>query len=160
MTSIEKLMEEARKAIIQEQRDKKIRASGRSARSLQILYRGNLGSAEGATLFGSDYEAKIVGEDYFRYQQDGRGPGGFPSIEKMLAWIKIKRIIPRDKISLKSLAYLFARKIATVGTDIFTGKRPGLNIKDTIIKLVKKFGDEFAKEKRKQLIDRAKRGIE
>lgn len=61
-------------------------------------------------------------EPYWYYVENGRGPGKFPPIDKILSWIRIKPIIPysdsRGRIPTEeSLAFLIARKIAEQGTE-------------------------------------------
>lgn len=54
---------------------------------------------------------------YSEYLEDGREPGKFPPVDKIVKWIQDKPIIPRDNISVSSLAYLIGRKIAAEGWD-------------------------------------------
>lgn len=59
-------------------------------------------------------------EDYYKYLESGRKSGKFPPVDKILEWIRIKPVIPRDKNgklpTTNQLAYLIGRKIATKGT--------------------------------------------
>lgn len=59
-------------------------------------------------------------EDYFKWAENGRGPGKFPPIEKIKEWIRIKPVLPRQinsKLPTENqLAYLISRKIALEGT--------------------------------------------
>lgn len=55
-------------------------------------------------------------KDYASFREYGTGPGGWPSLDRMLAWIRRKGITPREGTSPRSLAYLIARKIAREGT--------------------------------------------
>lgn len=57
---------------------------------------------------------------YWKYVENGRRPGKFPPMNKILEWIKIKPVIPRPMNGLKpptepQLAFLIARKIARDG---------------------------------------------
>lgn len=105
--------------IIKDQAQKGIRASGDSANSLRAK---------------SDTDSgQIYGSGYFRYQEQGRRPGAFPPLQSIQDWIVIKGIQP-DGISIESLAFLIARKIAKNGTDIFEGKRPGLKLSEIVEK--------------------------
>lgn len=57
--------------------------------------------------------------DYYYYIENGRGPGKFPPIDKILEWIRVKPILPREingKLPTeKQLAFLIGRKIAREG---------------------------------------------
>src|SRR5437868_10822320 len=81
-------------------------ASGKAERSLRI----DVGDSAGDLVDGSGY-IKWGWED-------GRGPGGMPPVFKIEQWIYDKGIIP-EKISVKSLAFLIARKIKEQGTILF-----------------------------------------
>ncbi len=76
----------------------------------------------------------LFGADYFKYRVFGRGPGKFPPPDKMLEFVKKNPEVlasARQKfknISEKSLAFLIGRKIAKKGTDIFLGKKPGVDL--------------------------------
>jgi hypothetical protein len=117
--SIQDFLEKVRLAYIEDQQAKGIRASGKSAQSLRV-------SAKKDTGF-------LYGASYFKYQKEGRKPGGFPPIEKIMEWIRQKNI--DADISDKSLAFLIARKIARLGTDIHLKKRPGLSVEEKIKEL-------------------------
>lgn len=112
--AIFRYLEIVRRGIITDQDSKGIRSSGASARSLAI---------EEVRTGG-----QLVGDDYFQQQVAGRKPGRFPPIKPILQWIEEKGINPQG-ITKKSLAFIIARKIATKGTDIFTGKRQALDIR-------------------------------
>ena len=75
------------------------RTSGEFEKGLETLYQPNK-----AFLFGYEYLG-------------GRRPGKQPPIKAIEDWIKAKGIKPiEDKMSISSLAYLIARKIANEGT--------------------------------------------
>jgi hypothetical protein len=61
-------------------------------------------------LFGRPF---IFGLEYGRKKTTGGGNGSLKGI--ILDWIKVKNIIPRDKISRETLAFLIARKIHREG---------------------------------------------
>jgi len=137
--SIETLLNGVRQAYIDDQKAKGIRSSGKSAQSLKIRVDANSGTLTGAR--------------YFYQQKFGRKPGRFPPIDDILDWIREKRITPRDpKTTERQLAFLFARKIAQSGTDIFEGKRPALNVEDKIKELVKEFAKNIATEFKDKMI--------
>jgi len=137
--SIETLLNGVRQAYIDDQKAKGIRSSGKSAQSLKTRVDENSGTLTGAR--------------YFYQQKYGRKPGRFPPIDDILDWIREKRITPRDpKTTEKQLAFLFARKIAQSGTDIFEGKRPALNVEEKIKELLKEFAKNLATEFKEKII--------
>lgn len=76
-------------------------------------------------------EGTLTGNEYWYYLVHGRKPGKQPPIESIEGWIQKKGIRPTD-ISERSLAFLIARKIGQLGTDIYQGKRPGLALPQII----------------------------
>ena len=68
--------------------------------------------------------------DYFKYVENGRKPGKFPPVDKILSWIRVKPVIPRPingKLPTEQqLAFLIGRKIATEGIEA------GHQLKDTV----------------------------
>lgn len=146
MKSIEHFMEGVRKAYVEDQAAKGIRASGASAESLRIET--------------SDEGGKLYGSAYFYQQIFGRKPGSFPPIEDILEWIFVKGIEPKnERDSYEDLAFMFARKIANSGTDIYQGKRPALSIEDRVVELKENFKREFLGEYRAKLVDRIRQII-
>ena len=136
---ISKLLDEVKKSYIEDQAAKGIRSSGASAKSLKTHPKPT-----GGTLTGSAY---------FYQQMHGRKPGKFPPVSDILEWIKTKGITPKDsRTSIKSLAFLFARKIAERGTDIFQKKRPTLDPGEKVQTLVAAFSREVAKDLKKEII--------
>lgn len=70
---------------------------------------------------GETYSVIIELADYWKYVEDGRGPGKFPPPSEIKDWIRFKHIVPRASSSRKvptteQVAYLIGRKIATTGT--------------------------------------------
>lgn len=68
------------------------------------------------------FTVSISLEDYWYYVENGRKPGRFPPIDKILEWIKVKPVIPytdsRGRLPTEEqLAFLIARKIANEGTE-------------------------------------------
>lgn len=130
---IENLLEGIRKAYQQDQIDKGILASGKSSASMRKEVKPNSGA--------------LYGAKYFFQQRFGRRPGKFPPLDDILNWIREKGVSPRDnKTTERQLAFLFARKIAQKGTDIFTKKRPALNVDEQIKELMKIFAQAIGKE--------------
>jgi hypothetical protein len=105
----------------EDQSAKGITASGRSADSLA---------------YGTDETGgQLTGSNYFYWQIVGRKPGKFAPPEAIQQWIRDKGITPNDpKTTIKQLAFLFNRKMATKGTDIFIGKRSGLSFDQIVDK--------------------------
>ena len=61
-------------------------------------------------------------EDYWKYVEEGRGPGKFPPLDKIEEWIRIKPVAPYPDAqgrvpSNQQLAFLIGRKIAEEGTE-------------------------------------------
>lgn len=135
--SITVLLDEVRKAYIKDQESKGIVSSGKSAKSLRIVS----GETSG-TLFGSAY---------FFQQVNGRKPGKFPPVSAIIDWIREKGIKATD-IPERSLAFIIARKIAEKGTDIYQGKRPGIDVDEKIKELVKQFRESVAKDMRVKIV--------
>lgn len=134
---ITELLDKVRKAYIEDQQAKGIRSSGKSADSLKI---------EAGTTSGT-----LTGVMYFRQQRDGRKPGKFPPISAILDWIRAKGIQPID-ITERSLAFLIARKIARQGTDIYQGKREGLDPDEQIEKFVEEFRKNIVSNFRTEVV--------
>lgn len=77
---------------------------------------------------------------YMKYIIAGRGPGGFPPVDKMREWVAgnpdvlaSARQMWHD-ITVNQLAYLIGRKIARQGTDVFLGKKPAIDLPAVIDK--------------------------
>jgi hypothetical protein len=82
---------------------KGMRASGKFAESLEVRVNG--------------LTAQLWGESYAQQLETGRRAGSFPPISAIEQWIKDKGIANRiqGEISISSLAFLIARKIAQRG---------------------------------------------
>jgi hypothetical protein len=103
--------------IVKDQYLKGIRASGKSAASMDI--------------FTNPEGGKLVGSAYIRQQIFGREPGKFPPVADILDWVK-RKARQLVNITQESLAFLIARKIARRGTDIYQRKRQGLAFDEII----------------------------
>ena len=79
-------------------------------------------SVNGYSIFGNAYTEQLV---------NGREPGKFPPISVITKWINDKNISPTDNISVSSLAFLIARKIAQEGTKYF--KDGGTDLIESVI---------------------------
>ena len=82
---------------------KGMRASGKFAETLEVKVNG--------------LTAQLWGESYAQQLETGRRAGKFPNISAIEQWIKDKGIANRiqGEISIRSLAFLIARKIAQRG---------------------------------------------
>lgn len=84
------------------------------------------------------FEGRLYAADYFKYLVTGRGPGKRPPPDKMLKFVQDNPQILEEarkifkNISEKSLAFLIGRKIGRQGTDIFTGKKQGIDLEGAI----------------------------
>ncbi|PCH95884.1 MAG: hypothetical protein COB83_07200 [Gammaproteobacteria bacterium] len=73
--------------------------------------------ADGLETITKPLNSKIIGEQYTNQLESGRRSGGFPPAEAIKKWIVDKGIVNNIKgnISVSSLAFLIARKIAREG---------------------------------------------
>ena len=67
------------------------------------------------------YSVKISMEDYGKYVENGRGPGGFPPIDKIQEWVEVKPISIQPDMngkipSVRQVSFAIAKKIAEEGT--------------------------------------------
>jgi len=77
---------------------------------------------------------QLLGADYIKYLIFGRAPGKFPPPDKMLDYVEDNpQIYARAKeqfkyITQKGLAFLIGRKLAKEGSDIYQGKKQGIDM--------------------------------
>ena len=111
MATTKQILKEEFESIMEDLKKKHIelgmKASGEWLDSLENTSEGNTG--------------KVIGFDYTYYLVNGRKPGEFPNIDAIKKWIVDKGIVNRIKgeISISSLAFLIARKIAKEGTKYY-----------------------------------------
>lgn len=89
-----------------------------------------------------DTRVILWGVDYLEFLNTGRGPGKFPPVSEIKAWVESKPV----PIS----AYLVGRKIAREGTAIFKDRSKGIQLENKVINLrqeLKKQVPYFAKER-------------
>lgn len=74
---------------------------------------------------------RLYAADYFKYLITGRGPGKMPPVEPIRQWAEKLGLTGRDPrgrfITSRSLAWSIAIGIAKKGTQIFQGKKPGID---------------------------------
>ena len=92
--------------------DKGINASYKLLNSVETTVKRN----------DDEFVVTIHLEDYWIFVENGRGPGKFPPIDKILEWIRVKPIRPysdsRGRLPTEEqLAFLISRKIAEQGTE-------------------------------------------
>ena len=106
-------------------------ASGETERSV----RPAVTEESGNTIVG-----KVYGSSSIYYLKHGRGPGKFPPVSAMLAYVRNKRSVKIGKGQTENtVAYLTGKSIAEKGTRIFRGKVKGLNVDDQVAQLSKEF---------------------
>lgn len=80
-------------------------------------------SLEKIVEIGEDYyKVSISLADYWKYVENGRGPGKFPPPDKIRSWIEIKPVQIQPGMngktpSVEQLTFLISRKIAEEGTE-------------------------------------------
>lgn len=88
----------------------------------------------------NDLGGALYAPHYVQYLIFGRGPGKQPPPDAMTAFVDANPdILERAKqvykyITSQQLGYLIGRKIAREGTDIYSGKKPGIDLLGTIDK--------------------------
>lgn len=77
---------------------------------------------------------QLFAPDWFKYMIYGRGPGKFPPPDAMLRavknnpdWLEQAKKVYKY-INEKGLAYIIGRKISREGTDVYQGKRKGVDL--------------------------------
>lgn len=110
-------IEKIKQDLIEKHIELKMKASGDWINGLNVQSNGLT-----ATLYGKPYTEQLV---------NGRPNGKFPPISAIRQWIVDKNITPFDKISISSLAFFIARKIAREGTKSF--KKGGTDLVSSVI---------------------------
>lgn len=115
-----------------------MKASGQWESSLEV---------ESGNMFG-----RVIGEPYTEQLVNGRKPGKFPPIQAIEKWIVDKGIVANieGEISVSSLAFLIARKIAREGTEYF--KEGGTDLVESVFtpqriqSIIDKLGEQMTME--------------
>lgn len=108
------------------------------------MSQGDLGLKTQAT----DDSGQLSGNHYWYFLVHGRKPGKMPPIDSILGWLE-KKGITAD-IPQRSLAFLIARKIGRLGTDIYLGLRPALALPQIIEVREKEFKGDIREHFREQ----------
>lgn len=94
---------------------------------------------------------QLFAPHYAQYLLYGRGPGKQPPVDVMTQWaesnpdiLERARAVFRN-ITAQQLGFLVGRKIAREGTDIFSGKRPGIDLLGVIDESMPQFMKDLAK---------------
>ncbi len=70
----------------------------------------------------------VAGVDYAQMVEEGTGPGGYPGVQVMTDWIRVKNITPNDpSMDTRDLAFVMARSIAMTGTPAQPFMQPALD---------------------------------
>ena len=112
LSTLDEYAEKAKELYKRKLTDKGINASYKLLNSVETVVRRN----------DDEFIVSINLEPYWYYVENGRGPGRFPPIDKILEWIRVKPVIPysdsRGKLPTEEqLAFLISRKIAEQGTE-------------------------------------------
>ena len=112
LATLDEYAEKAKELYKRKLTDKGINASYKLLNSVETVVKRN----------DDEFIVTINLEDYWIYVENGRGPGKFPPIDKILEWIRAKPVIPysdsRGRLPTEEqLAFLIARKIAEQGTE-------------------------------------------
>tara|TARA_R100001530_G_scaffold135761_1_gene113826 strand:- start:833 stop:1294 length:462 start_codon:yes stop_codon:yes gene_type:complete len=104
MNILSKEFEKLKEDLIKAYDQKGMRASGDWANSLEVVQE-------------NEFNVKLIGLNYSQQLETGRKAGKQPPLSNIKKWIEDKKILSKIKkeISLNSLAFLIARKIAKKG---------------------------------------------
>ena len=115
-TTLERVLNEFGDAFIQNARDN-LQSNGSIATG--ELY----DSFEKIVEIGDDwFKVSVSLADYWKYVENGRGPGKYPPPDAIRNWIEVKPVTPQAGVdgkvpSVEQLTFLISRKIAEEGTD-------------------------------------------
>ena len=112
LATLDEYAERAKELYKRQLTDKGINASYKLLNSVETTVKRN----------DDEFIVSINLEDYWIFVENGRGPGKFPPIDKILEWIRVKPVIPysdsRGRLPTEEqLAFLIARKISEQGTE-------------------------------------------
>lgn len=82
-------------------------------------------------------EVSLRLEDYWKWVEDGRGPGKFPPPDRIMEWIRVKPVIPDNRNGRlpteRQLAFLIGRKISEEGI------KPGHQLREAMSDIMGEF---------------------
>lgn len=108
-------------------------------------------------------EVETYVAEYLKYsiQGVGRHPGGkMPPLEAIVRWLEIKGYRPSDpKMSLKSFAYLIARKQQREGNKVYRGERAGIPLSTIIETSFDDVDNEMALMAARQAADQLEKSL-
>lgn len=112
LSTLEEYAEKAKELYKRKLTDKEINASYKLLNSVETTVKRN----------DDEFIVSINLEPYWYYVENGRKPGRFPPVDKILEWVRIKPVIPysdsRGRLPTEEqLAFLISRKIAEQGTE-------------------------------------------
>ena len=112
LSTLEEYAERATELYKRKLTDKGINASYKLLNSVETTVKRN----------DDEFIVSINLEEYWIFVENGRKPGRFPPVDKILEWIRVKPVIPysdsRGRLPTEEqLAFLIARKIAEQGTE-------------------------------------------
>ena len=82
--------------------------------------------------FGENF-VNSIGIFYLEFLDTGRGPGRMPPIAPLIRWAENKFNVDFDEA--KSIAFAVAKKIASIGTEIFNNHSLGIELDKKILTL-------------------------
>lgn len=82
-------------------------------------------------------EVSLRLEDYWKWVEEGRGPGKFPPPDRIMEWIRVKPVIPDNRNGRlpteRQLAFLIGRKISEEGI------KPGHQLREAMSDIMGEF---------------------
>lgn len=92
------------------------------------------------------HEGRLYAADYFKYLVTGRPPGKQPPPDKILAWVSRNPETQNfTDLKKRSLAYVIGRKIGREGTEIWAGRRHGIDFLGVLEKQIPGLVKQIAK---------------
>lgn len=99
----------------------------RDAQRTMPKFRSRTVTATGVENGGPLEKRVVFGTRHARYTEYGTGPGGRPTLQEMIDWVRLRQIQPRTPgMTQRSLAALIRHRIAQHGTKAQPFARPSL----------------------------------